>query len=64
MEVSVLQAKTDLSRLLHLLETKQEDSITISRYGRPVYVMSPGQFRKELSGQSRQNMNSVFDVIL
>ena len=36
MEVNVLQAKTDFSRLLHLLETKQEDSITISRYGKPV----------------------------
>ena len=36
MEVNVLQAKTDLSKLLHLLEKKQEDSILISRYGKPV----------------------------
>lgn len=36
MEVSILQAKTDFSKLLRLLESKQEDSITVQRYGKPV----------------------------
>ena len=36
MEVNVIQAKTDLSKLLHLLETKQEDAIIVSRYGKPI----------------------------
>ena len=41
MEVNVIQAKTDLSKLLHLLETKQEDSITVSRYGKPIARIVP-----------------------
>ena len=36
MEVNVLQAKTEFSKLLRLLETNQEESILISRYGKPV----------------------------
>ena len=36
MEVSVLQAKTDFSKLLHLLEDKKEESIIVSRHGKPV----------------------------
>ena len=40
MQVNVLEAKTDFSRLLRLLETKREDSITIARNGRPVAVMT------------------------
>ena len=36
MEVSILQAKTEFSKLIHLLEDKREDSITVSRYGKPV----------------------------
>ena len=41
MEVNVLQAKTDFSKLLHLLESKREESIIISRYGKPVAKIIP-----------------------
>ena len=36
MEVSILQAKTEFSKLIRLLESKQESSITVQRYGKPV----------------------------
>lgn len=41
MEVNVIQAKTDLSKLLHLLETKKEESIIVSRYGKPIAKIIP-----------------------
>ena len=31
-----LEAKTDFSKLIHLLETKKEDFITVARNGKPV----------------------------
>lgn len=31
-----LVAKTDFSKLIHLLETKKEDFITVARNGKPV----------------------------
>ena len=40
MQVNVLEAKTDFSKLLRLLETKRESSITIARNGKPVAVLS------------------------
>ena len=36
LQVNVLEAKTDLSKLLHLLETQKEDVIRIARNGNPV----------------------------
>ena len=36
MQVNMFEAKSDLSRLVQLLESKQEDSITIARNGKPV----------------------------
>lgn len=41
MEVNVIQAKTDFSKLLRLLESKKEDSIIVSRYGKPVAKITP-----------------------
>ena len=41
MEVNVIQAKTDLSKLLHLLESKREESIIVSRYGKPIAKIIP-----------------------
>jgi len=40
-QVSVLQAKTDLSRLIHSLELKREDIIVIAKYGKPVAKLIP-----------------------
>ena len=36
MQVNILEAKTDFSKLIRLLESKREDSITIARNGKPV----------------------------
>jgi antitoxin (DNA-binding transcriptional repressor) of toxin-antitoxin stability system len=41
MQVNVLEAKTDFSRILRLLETKREQSITIARNGKPIAMMVP-----------------------
>ncbi len=36
MQVNILEAKTDFSKLIRLLETKREDYITVARNGKPV----------------------------
>lgn len=38
-QVNMLEAKTDLSKLVKLLETRQEDVILIARNGTPVAEM-------------------------
>ena len=35
-QVNVLEAKTELSKLIRLLESKREDYITVARNGKPV----------------------------
>lgn len=39
-QVNVLEAKTDLSKLIRLLETKREDVIRVARNGKPVVEMT------------------------
>ena len=36
MQVNILQAKTEFSKLVHILESGREDTIIVSRYGKPV----------------------------
>ncbi len=36
MQVNILEAKTNLSSLIRSIETGKEDSIIISRYGKPI----------------------------
>ena len=36
MQVNILEAKTEFSKLIRLLETKKEDFITVARNGQPV----------------------------
>lgn len=36
MQVNILEAKTSLSKLIRLLESRREDYITVARNGRPV----------------------------
>ena len=36
MQVNILEAKTDFSKLIRLLESRKEDSITVARNGKPV----------------------------
>ena len=38
-QVNILEAKTNFSRLVRLIETKQEDHIIVSRHGKPVLKM-------------------------
>ena len=42
-QVNMLEAKTDLSRLVRLLETGQEEVILIARNGMPVVQMTLAQ---------------------
>lgn len=35
-QVNILEAKTDFSKLIRLIETGKEDRIIVSRYGKPV----------------------------
>ena len=39
MQVSILEAKNNLSNLIDLIETGKEDNVIISKYGKPVVKM-------------------------
>ena len=39
-QVNIFEAKTDLSKLIRLLEQKKEDLITVARNGKPVVKMT------------------------
>ncbi len=39
MQVNILEAKTNLSNLVRLIETGKEETIIIARYGKPVVKM-------------------------
>ena len=39
MQVNILEAKTNLSNLVKLVETGKEEDIIIARYGKPVVKM-------------------------
>ena len=40
MQVNILEAKTNLSNLVRLIETGKEERIIIARYGKPVVKMT------------------------
>lgn len=41
MQVNILEAKTELSRLIRLVESGQEESVIIARHGKPVVKLTP-----------------------
>ena len=41
MQVNILEAKTELSKLIRLVETGKEESVIIARYGKPVVKLTP-----------------------
>lgn len=41
MKVNLDEARTDLSKLIRLVETKRETSITVTRNGKPVAIIVP-----------------------
>ena len=43
MQVNILEAKTNLSNLVRLIETGKESMIVIERYGKPVVKMTAYQ---------------------
>ena len=40
MQVNILEAKTNLSNLVRLIETGKEERVIIARYGKPVVKMT------------------------
>ena len=40
MQVNILEAKTEFSKLLRILESGREDSITVARNGKPIVKMT------------------------
>ena len=40
MQVNILEAKTNLSNLVRMIETGEEKTVIIARYGKPVVKMS------------------------
>ena len=40
LQVNILEAKTELSKLVRLIETGREERIIIARYGKPVVKMT------------------------
>ena len=41
MQVNVFEAKTDFSKLIRLVESRREESITVARTGKPVARIVP-----------------------
>lgn len=41
MQVNVLEAKTDFSKLIRLVESRREEYITVARNGKPVAKIVP-----------------------
>ena len=40
LQVNVLEAKNDFSKLIRMLETRKEDCITVARNGKPIIKMT------------------------
>lgn len=41
MQVNVFEAKTEFSKLIRLVESRREESITVARNGKPVALIIP-----------------------
>ena len=68
-QVNMLEAKTNLSKLIKLLEDKQEDEIIIARAGNPVVKMvliksTPNKRTGLFNGQMKNSMTQEeFDSV-
>ena len=68
-QVNIFDAKTNLSQLIKLLETKQEDEIIIARNGKPVATLIPfvnkentkrtGLFNGQMKSMTQEEFDSV-----
>ena len=52
MMVNMLEAKTNLSKLIKKLETGEEDKIVLCRDGKPVAWLTPVKKRPRLASQA------------
>ena len=66
MQVNILEAKTDFSKLIRLLESKREDCITVARNGRPVakitLIQETPVSKRIGAAKGKFNMKDDFDV--
>ena len=65
-QVNVLEAKNELSKLMKLLETKEEDTIIIARNGTPVVqmVLYPESKKKSKIGTAKGKFTCPEDINL
>ena len=58
-QVNVLEAKNNLSRLIHMLESGIEDNVIISRNGEPIVQMTllPKSQKKSIIGAAKNDGN-------
>ena len=61
-QVNVLEAKNNLSRLIHMLESGEENQIIISRNGTPIAQMTllPKPEKKSIIGAGKDDENCVW----
>ena len=66
MQVNILEAKTDFSKLIRLLESKREDCITVARNGKPVakitLVQETPVSKRIGAAKGKFNMKGDFDA--
>ena len=66
-QVNIFDAKTNLSKLIQLLETKQEDEIIIARNGKPIakltYYNKPLRRTGKFNGQYKSLTQEEFDSV-
>ena len=65
-QVNVLEAKNNLSRLIHMLESGDEENILISRNGVPIVQMTllPRPQRKSIIGTAKGEFKCPEDIHL
>ena len=64
MQVNILEAKTNLSNLVRLVETGEEEMVIIARYGKPVVkmVMYNDAFVSKRIGVAKGKLKSPDDL--
>jgi len=66
MQVNIIEAKADFSRLIRLLESRREDYITVARNGKPIakitLIDEPSVSKRIGVGKGRFTVNGDFDA--
>ena len=63
-QVNVLEAKNNLSKLIHMLESGDEDNIIISRNGEPIVQMTllPKPQKRSIIGAAKGEFHCPDDI--